>query len=147
MEVVLTNPVEGDIDVGASLNELASYFRPLAEQLLIECGRSGVPVRIVDTGRSLTEQRQKIAQKVSWTNNSKHLPQPPEGLSEAIDIVPLAVLSEHKPDWDPTNPAWQIVGHIGRRLGLRWGGDWRETPDPSHFEYVHVAAPQVLVKT
>lgn len=123
--------------MGKSLSELASYFLPLAEQLINQCNASGVPVRIVDTGRSSAEQEQKLTQGVSWVSRSKHEVQPPENLSEAIDIVPESVLSEHKPDWSPDHPDWQRIGAIGKSFGLRWGGDWAGHPDPSHFEYVH----------
>jgi len=89
--------------MGKDLNELASYFLPKAQALLDTCASAGVPVRVVDTGRSASEQESKIAQGVSWTTHSKHEPQPPEQKSEAIDVVPVAILSEHKADWDPTS--------------------------------------------
>lgn len=123
--------------MGRDLNELASYFLPLAQALIDGCSAVGVPVRIITTGRTPAEQEEKLAQGVSWVSVSKHEPQPPEGKSEAIDVVPLSVLSEHKPDWDPTHPDWQVIGRIGKELGLRWGGDWTKHPDMGHFEYVH----------
>ena len=131
--------------MGRDLAELASYFEPLASALIDNCNAAGVPVRIVDTGRTPTEQEQKLVQGVSWVSVSKHEPQPPEGKSEAIDIVPMSVLSEHKPDWDPGHPDWQKIGPIGEALGLRWGGRWVHHPDVSHFEYVH--APEILPDT
>lgn len=124
-----------------SFNDAASYFRPLAEALLQKCAEQGVPCRIVDIIRTPEQQAQKIKDGVSWTSNSKHEPQPPEMKSEAIDIVPLSVRSEHKPNWSPKHPDWQKIGAIGKALGLRWGGDWKHlnngTGDPSHFEYIH----------
>lgn len=124
-----------------TLNDAASYARPLFEQLLRECAKAGVPCRIVDIIRTPSQQEKKLAQGVSWTTHSKHLPQPPEGKSEAIDIVPLEILSEHKPDWDITNPLWTKIGLIGERLGLEWGGRWTHinngNGDPGHFQYVH----------
>lgn len=129
--------------MGNSLDELASYFRPLAENLIGLCSSAGVPVRIVDTGRTPEEQEQKLAQGVSWVSRSKHEPQPPEMKSEAIDLVPIEILSEHKSDWDPNNTLWQRIGVIGESIGLRWGGSWTAHRDPSHFEYIH-PAPQIL---
>lgn len=123
--------------MGRDLQELASYMLPLAVELIRQCGEAGVDVRIVDTGRTPSEQEQKLAQGVSWVSRSKHEPQPPEGKSEAIDIVPMSVLAENKPDWDPQHPDWQKIGPIGEALGLRWGGRWKGHPDPSHFEYVN----------
>lgn len=117
--------------MGKSLDELTSYFKPLAQQLLVECDAINVPVRIVDTGRTPEEQEAKLAAGVSWIPRSKH------EIGEAIDIVPLSILSEHKPDWDPSHPDWIKIGEVGKKLGLRWGGDWEHHPDPSHFEYIH----------
>jgi len=132
------------------LTQAASYFAPLVTQLLDACAKAGVPCRIVDIARTPSQQQVKLQTGVSWTNNSRHLPQPPEGKSEAVDIVPLLILSEHKADWDPKNLAWQKIGQIGKSLtvpftkpdktiqqvpALEWGGDWKEHPDPSHFQY------------
>jgi peptidoglycan L-alanyl-D-glutamate endopeptidase CwlK len=132
--------------MGKDLSELTSYFRPLAEQLIARCSAAGVPVRIIDTGRTEQEQVAKISQGVSWVARSKHEPQPPENLSEAIDIVPLTILSENKLDWDPSNPEWQTIGQIGKAMGLRWGGDWPKK-DMGHFEYVHGAKNPPMVMT
>lgn len=122
--------------MGKDLNELASYFLPLAQELLDKCAVAGVPCRVIDTGRTTQEQAIKLAEGVSWVSKSKHEPQPPEMKSEAIDIAPQAVLEENKANWDPTNPLWQEIGGIGKELGLRWGGDWK-VKDMGHFEYVH----------
>src|SRR5712664_344120 len=123
--------------MGRDLSELASYMHPLAVELIRQCSMAGIPIRIVDTGRTPAEQEQKLAQGESWVPRSRHEPQPPENKSEAIDIVPESILSEHKPDWDPQHPDWQRIGVIGESLGLRWGGNWVHHKDPSHFEYVH----------
>ena len=129
--------------MGKSLDELASYFLPLAQELLTNCEGMGIPCRVIDTGRTLTEQTEKLNQGVSWTNNSKHLSQPPEGKSEAIDICPIAILEENKRDWDPSSPLWGKIGGIGEALGLRWGGRFQHHPDPSHFEYIHPVSTTV----
>jgi peptidoglycan L-alanyl-D-glutamate endopeptidase CwlK len=117
-----------------SFDDADSHARPLFEQLLLNCAKAGVPCRIVDIIRTEPQQLQKIKDGVSWTKRSMHLPQPPEGKSKAIDIVPLSILGEHKPSWDPGHPDWQKIGPIGETLGLEWGGRWTEHPDPSHFQ-------------
>ena len=119
--------------MGTSLDELASYFRPLAEQLLEECTAQGILVDVIDTGRTPTEQEQKLAQGVSWTTHSKHLPQPPEGKSEAIDVCPTLYLTMK--NWNPTGSFWAEIGAIGEGLGLEWGGRWASHPDLGHFQY------------
>lgn len=126
--------------MGINLDELASYMQPKAAQLLIACNKAGVSCRVVDTGRTAAQQIVKIQTGVSWVKKSKHEPQAPEMKSEAIDIVPFSILSEHKPDWDPGHPDWQKIGALGEALGLTWGGRWVHNPDPSHFEWKEPAA-------
>lgn len=121
--------------MGNSISELASYFAPLAMRLIQGCEAIGVDVRVIDTGRTVPEQKVKLATGVSWTQRSKHLPQPPEQKSEAIDIAPTKILDEGREDWDPHNDLWLQIGHVGESLGLIWGGRWKHHPDPSHFEY------------
>ena len=125
--------------MGNNLNELASYFEPIAQKLLDSCSLVGVPCRIIDTGRTAEEQVVKLETNVSWTTNSKHEPQPPEGKSEAIDICPFIILNGPIKNWDPRNPLWLRIGLIGESLGLKWGGRWNLHPDFSHFEYIHPA--------
>jgi D-alanyl-D-alanine carboxypeptidase-like protein len=77
---------------------------------------------------------------VSWTPNSKHL------TGDAIDLVPYDVYTLHGPDklrWDATDRAWQIMGDIGEKLGLRWGGRWQQK-DMGHFEYVEAPARDAI---
>jgi hypothetical protein len=130
--------------MGKDINELASYFRTPFVAFLATCSVADVPVRVVDTGRTSSEQEAKLAQGVSWTSHSKHEPQPPEGLSEAGDVVPEAILEEHKANWDPTNPLWLKIGQIGESFGFEWGGRWTHLNggkgDPSHFQYIHPPA-------
>ena len=122
------------------MDELASYFRPFAEQLLDVARQRGLDPVIEDTGRTVTEQQVKLIQGVSWTQRSKHLPQPPEMKSEAIDIVPRACMVLKYWGWNGnvgnSHPHWERLIEIGRNLGLRCGVDFPH-PDPGHFQYKH----------
>ncbi len=116
-----------------SLDELSSRFKPLAQQLLDRLKEEGIDdIVVVYTSRTPEEQRDCIARGVSWTNNSKHLPQPPEGKSEAIDLCPKRLMVEKF--WAPHDPLWDKMGRIGKSLGLKWGGEWKKQDKP-HFEY------------
>ena len=132
--------------MGRDLNELASYFLPLAQALIENADAAGLDVIVVTTGRTAFEQEQKIAEGVSWTSHSKHEPQPPEGKSEAIDLAPRALTLQK--GWAPGDPLWQQLGAIGKKLGLAWGGDWKHVNggfgDPSHFQYVHPVASTTM---
>ncbi len=123
----------------SDINELASYVRPLYSQFLENCATAGLDVVTIDIARTPDQQAIKISAGVSWTRNSKHLPQPPENLSEAFDVAPRELLNTKL--WSPASPLWGQMGAIGVALGLVWGGDWEHHPDPSHFEYKRPLVP------
>lgn len=128
-----------------SLDDLDSRFRPLAEQVIESCKTAMIDVTIITTLRTVEEQVQAVKHGVSWTMNSKHLPQPPEGKSLAIDLVPTHLINTK--NWSPTHPDWWVIAKAGVALGLRSGMDWhnvglppvgvsRPSFDPGHLEYV-----------
>ncbi len=122
---------------------------PLAKQLLQKATDAGLDPIVEDTGRTTTEQTQKRVQGVSWTTNSRHLPQPPEWLSEAIDVVPRVCMSLKYWGWngrvENSHPFWGRLIEIGEGLGLHCGVHFPH-PDPGHFQYVHPPA-QILTDT
>lgn len=122
--------------MGKSLDTLASYFRPRVDDFLGRCEAEGIPLTVIDTDRTEDEQSLKLAQGVSWTHNSKHLPQPPEGKAEAIDVCPTVYLTMK--GWNPSGPLWSQVGAIGEACGMAWGGHWASHPDPGHFQHKQV---------
>lgn len=119
-----------------SIDDLDSRIRPLVCELIARCSEQYVAVLVIDTLRTPEEQEQNIIRGVSWTKNSLHLPQPPEGKSLAVDLVPYQqfyLRGNKKLQWDIADPAWHIMGAIGERLGLEWGGRWRQK-DMGHFQ-------------
>lgn len=119
------------------LDDLSPRFRPLAFELLARITEAGICVLIVDTLRSAAEQEENIRKGVSWTKDSKHL------TGDAIDIVPYDEYQLHGADklqWTTNDATWQILGSIGKKLGLRWGGDWT-VKDMGHFEYQQPRQP------
>lgn len=121
-----------------ALDDLDRRLRPLAFELIARCAEAHISLLIVDTLRTPAEQAGNLARGVSWTTHSLHLPQPPDGKSLAIDVVPYHVYQLHGQDklqWDAADPVWQRIGAIGKAIGLRWGGDWRQR-DLGHFEYM-----------
>jgi peptidoglycan L-alanyl-D-glutamate endopeptidase CwlK len=112
--------------------ELTSDMQPLCLTFLMNCQAAGIPMTLIDTLRTPAQQQINVANGVSWTLNSKHLPQPPEGKSDAWDAAPTELIGTKL--WSPASPLWGRVGIIGTQLGLAWGGDWTHHPDPSHWE-------------
>jgi hypothetical protein len=126
--------------MGRLLNELDDRFRVIVYEFLARCIEVKIPVLIVTTGRTIEEQREAVKNGTSWTMNSKHLPQPPDGLSLAIDVCPYEQYQLHGPDklqWNAADPAWQTIGAIGRVLGMKWGITLNgKHIDLGHFEYI-----------
>src|SRR6266436_9842103 len=123
--------------MGKELSALASYFRPTVDDFLGQGEAAiGEPLEVIDTDRTPSEQQAKLAQGVSWTHNSKHLPQPPEGKSEAIDVCPRSYMAMK--GWNPSGEKWAILGELGEKLGMFWGGRWNHinngNGDPGHFQ-------------
>ncbi len=119
--------------MGKSLDALDSTFRPQVDDFLGQCDAAGILLTVIDTDRTETEQRQKLADGVSWTQHSLHLPQPPEGKSKAIDVCPTVYLPIK--GWNPAGELWQRLGAIGEQCGMFWGGRWTNHPDLGHFQY------------
>lgn len=94
--------------------------------LVNACRDRGVYLVTVETLRALDRQRYYIRIGVSWTMNSKHLPQPPHQRSLAFDVVPNGYLSH--PLWNPEGEEWDVLIEEAERLGLKsgftmWGKD------------------------
>jgi hypothetical protein len=113
------------------LDDLHPSFKPLAFELLARCCEKRITVMIIDTLRSRAEHEINLAKKVSWIQHSLHL----DGL--AIDICPYEQYILHgtnKLQWNSDDPVWTEIGLIGERVGLKWGGRWKQR-DMGHFEH------------
>jgi len=126
--------------MGKDLGELASYMIPVVLEFLTQARAAGLDPVVEDTGRTALEQVEKLALNVSWTTRTKHLPQPPEMKSEAIDIVPRACMSSKYWGWtgeiETSHPHWDKLIRIGEGLGLHCGVHFPK-PDPGHFQWIH----------
>ena len=99
--------------------------------------------KVLEGRRTVEQQRINIAKGVSWTMNSKHIPETPDGLSRAVDVIIYPVDWE---DWKKLYWFGGLVKGIATQLGvpLRWGGDWdsdqnlqeEKRLDLVHFELV-----------
>lgn len=135
----MTNSVRDSRD----LTELAPHVRAAAEQLLADAAEAGIPLTVTATRRSAAAQNARFAQ-------GRTLPGPivtkaPAGYSYheyglALDVVPTELL--RLPRWGDTpahqaraDALWAKVGAIGKRLGFRWGGEFKWLRDRPHFEW------------
>jgi hypothetical protein len=135
-----------------SLDSLSSAFYPLACQWIARVVARGVAVQIIQTSRTLAEHQANLASGTSSTSHSLHLPRlmrwnrelavfdvTDAKKADAMDIAPYEQYSLHGPDklqWNASDPAWGVIGEEAERLGLRWGGRWKQPFDPGHAELV-----------
>jgi hypothetical protein len=105
---------------------------------------------IIQTSRTMAEHQVNLASGTSGTSFSLHLPRllrwplsagpldaRDRNKADAMDLAPYDQYQLHGPDklkWDGTDPAWGIIGEEAERLGLRWGGRWKQPFDPGHVE-------------
>lgn len=126
-----------------SLDHLTPEMKPLAMELLARCVERRIFVVIIRTLTTPEEEQAEIDAGNSWTHHSLHLPQPPSGLSDAIDVAPLLQYLEKggvQIDWDNNDPNWTKIIAIGESLGLHSGKNFPK-PDLGHFQRVKPVEP------
>jgi hypothetical protein len=98
-------------------------------ELIRVCKASGIELAIVESYRTPAKQAEYFAMGRKYTSSPGGKSRHQYGL--AVDVVPIvdsgAVWNNHR--------LWRKIGQAGERLGLRWGGRWRVTYDPGHFEW------------
>ena len=99
-------------------------------KLVEACHFSGFDLALIETIRQPDRQAYYVRIGASKTMDSKHLPQPPHGLSLAVDVCPREYLSN--PLWHPEGELWDRMGGFAKRFGLLWGGDWPAFVDRPH---------------
>ena len=118
------------------LDDLTPHFKEIVFEFLARLTEARIQVMIIDTLRTPEEQAENMKNGVSWTMDSKHLPNPIDGKAQAIDICPYEVYQIEGFDkllWDGSKPVWRKIGEIGEKVGLKWGGRWLKR-DYSHFQ-------------
>lgn len=112
------------------VNELLPIAQTACKLLFQECYKAGITdIFITETYRSQARQDYLYAQGrtrpgniVTWTKSSRHTSR------RAWDIA----VAPPKSLYDVTT--LNKVGAIARKLGITWGGDWKNNIDRPHFE-------------
>lgn len=112
------------------LAELTTAAQQACRLLFQECYKAGIAnIFITETYRSQERQnylyeqgRSRPGPVVTWTRNSNHKSR----LAWDIAVGPPQYL------YDAATLA--KVGAIARKLGITWGGDWKDKIDRPHFE-------------
>jgi peptidoglycan L-alanyl-D-glutamate endopeptidase CwlK len=92
---------------------------------------------IIETVRDTAQQRANIKLGVSWTMESKHLPDD-RGLSRAVDIYPwVGGKTSHDAYHYRLVARAMVEAAIELGVQVRWGGLWSEDHfDPPHWEKI-----------
>lgn len=113
----------------ADIEHISPILKNKINQLQILAKKQGIEFKVICGYRSQSEQDRLYAQgrtipgrKVTWTRNSKHTQ------GKAFDV---AVIKDGKITWERKD--YEVIGKLGKSLGLTWGGDWK-CKDMGHFE-------------
>lgn len=104
----------------------------MAHELIRHCKNNGINIGISQTLRTKAEQDNLYAQgrtKPGKIVTNVQYPYSKHCWGVAFDVF---VQRNGKAIWDTA--AYRPVGDLGERIGLVWGGRWRNFPDAPHFE-------------
>lgn len=119
----------GDLPMITDLKSLHPFFRDQILGLIAKCKAKGIELAIVETYRTHAKQHEYKSMGKKYTSSGAGQSKHQYGL--AVDVVPVV---NSVPVWD-NNVLWKRIGIVGEKLGLRWGGRWRNPYDPGHFEW------------
>lgn len=119
----------GDLQMITDLKALHPYFRDKIIQLIENCKKKGIEISVVESYRTRAKQAEYFGMGKKYTRSAGGKSKHQYGL--ACDVVPIVNDSAR---WED-KLLWKKVGIEGEKLGLRWGGRWRNPYDPAHFEW------------
>jgi peptidoglycan L-alanyl-D-glutamate endopeptidase CwlK len=122
--------------VSRLLSDLEPVTRALAEAFLHDCEAAGLRVIVTDTLRTMERQAELYAQGRTAPGRIVTKAKPGESPHNHGMAFDIAFAGRTPKELYPpaSDPRWQQAGHIGRVLGLVWGGDWKGFVDRPHFE-------------
>ncbi len=117
----------GAMPMITDLNALHPYFRDRIKQLIADCEAQGIRLAVVESYRTHAKQNEYKVMGRKYTNSGAGRSRHQYGL--AVDVVPLV---DSAAVWED-KALWKRIGVTGEKLGLRWGGRWKNLmiPDTS----------------
>jgi len=108
---------------------------PRIRELMIEAiATSPIDFTVIETVRTVEQQKINVAKGVSKTMKSRHIPSTNKsGLCEAVDIAPYPI------NWQNIGRFKTLASHIKEtakkmNINITWGGDWTSFKDYPHYE-------------
>ena len=114
------------------LTTLDPKFRKKVRKLLSAAKKQGIELRVISAHRDCEEQDKLYAK--GRTTKGKIVTNASCGKSShnyklAVDVVEFI---NGEPLWD--NPRWEVIGRLGEKAGMEWGGRWKSFKDRPHFQ-------------
>jgi len=119
--------------MGRGIDKLHPAVRDKAERLERECKALNIPLLITETWRSKEEQDALYAKGRTVPGGVVTKAQYPNSMhcwGLAFDFC----RNVRGLEYDDRDGFFALVGDIGRKIGLVWGGDWAAFKDKPHFE-------------
>lgn len=120
--------------MGRDITMCHPRLQKLAEQLVEECKKQGLLIKIGECFRTVEEQdalyaqgRTAPGQKVTNARGNTYSSQHQWGI--AFDFF----RNDGTGAYNESGSFFERVGAIGKSLGLGWGGDWKSIVDKPHF--------------
>lgn len=110
-------------------------LHPELKKLMLEAIKnSPVDFSILETVRTVEQQKINVAKGVSKTMRSKHIPSTNKSdMCEAVDVAPYPI------NWHDINRFLKLANHIKNtakilEIEVVYGGDWKSFKDYPHWE-------------
>lgn len=120
----------------ADIKNLHPKLQELSQKMIQKCKEKGIDIIITQGYRTKTYQDQLYAQgrtKPGKIVTNCRGGESPHCYGLAFDIC---IIEKGKCDWSVKNNKWYLVGVIGEKLGLEWGGRWTKFIDLPHYQYM-----------
>ena len=118
------------------IEDLHPKLQELCRKHIDVCTKRGVKIIVTSTLRDQEYQSQLYAQ--GRTKPGQKVTEVKliggHGFGLAYDVAP--VTTDGKTILWNDMAKWRIIGEEGKKLGLKWGGDWKSINDKPHFEYL-----------
>lgn len=127
---------EGEsIGGGVSITQCHPTMIKKMNQLVAECAKKGLKIRITQTYRTVEQQdalyaqgRTKPGNIVTNAKGSSYSSMHQWGI--AFDFC----RNDGKGAYNDSDGFFRKVGQVGKSIGLEWGGDWKSFVDKPHFQ-------------
>ncbi len=130
-----------------NISDLHPYLREKVKQLKSECEKNGLIIGIGECLRTVEEQNKLYAK---GRTSAGRIVTNAKGTSfssmhqwgVAVDFY----RADGKGAYNTEGDFFKRVGEIGKKLGLEWGGDWKNPVDMPHFQLPDWGSTTKLLK-